>query len=239
MGKIATELMERYSGAIMSVNPSCHQELESILLPLFSLMADDMMQQLVDNIRLGITDQVYNWNRIKDEDYVNDTPLVTDMIIDEDSFYKKLFLGELMTIAHLYNDMGMIENFADTLYTTFLTNKNVIEDGMNEARYSYWLHELVHPDLQAIVYMCALRDVDQCRMMLNFRGGSTPFDELFSNALTQGDKNIRHRIIQSLATTPDPEQAEQLVQFVFGMSKNPLASYLADGQNPPPFLPEK
>lgn len=77
MGKIATELMERYSGAIMAANPSCHQEFESILLPLFSLMADDMMQQLVDNVRLGITDQVYDWNRIKEDDEVNFTPEVS------------------------------------------------------------------------------------------------------------------------------------------------------------------
>lgn len=96
-----------------------------MLLPPLALLADDMMGELVSRRRLGITDAVYKWNAKREKDNVGGAPLVTDLVIDSDVYYKKLVLGELLTLAALFDDREVMKQFGEQLVDALENNARV------------------------------------------------------------------------------------------------------------------
>ena len=63
--------------------------------------------------------------------------------------------------------------------------------------------------------------------------------ELFKFSLNEPDRSIRHRLLNALATTPNPDRVEELARFVLNLQDNPLLNTVGELQAEITFLPEK
>ena len=168
MGKVASQVLQRYSGPLLFRFPDCHTNFKNWIIPPLALLVDDIMQELTADTHLGFTDRVYDWNRRRKEYDVGDVPLVSDMVVNSDTFYKKLILGEVMTLATIFDNKEIQRAYGQRLLDAFLGNTHVIAVGNDTSRYSQLFHEVVSPDLHAPVYMCAIRKVEPCLRLLNY-----------------------------------------------------------------------